>query len=527
MYFPRCVAIAFGLFASTVLSTAQAPAGFEGFVSPTNATPANIYAVDVNNDGMTDIVQDTAQSPSAFTVNINNGGAGWSTPFTYNLPVSSTLPMPIATADFNNDGNVDIAVVLVNTSQIAVYLGRGDGSFQAPVISTVSLPSGWHLITGGAAAADFNANGNVDLVAWTGNYVSPSDEGTTALYVFEGDGNGNFSNPQEVLAGPSFQLNFQTFVGDYDSDGKADIAATTYTQNNDGSVAVTTMHVLYGNNDFTFEGTTPYMQNGPSMFVIGSGDLNSDGYTDLYGLYGTSASQLATFYGNSSRTFTSYFMNLATDIDPVGATPDGASYTSQLTMADFNGDVRMDLAAIAWNADSTQAYLAVFLAGANPGQFTEQLVALPSTYLWETTPVAGLFSGGFLTPDIVLNQSPNGGSPPQNTPSFLDKELNEATSGYFGPCSTPEHGEGFNVCNAGTVDGSTALFGAAVNSFGKLRKVELWVDGVKVQEQYHIWDQHAFFEWASTFPSGTHFATFYAADIDNRLQRYDFSFTIP
>jgi hypothetical protein len=188
----------------------------------------------------------------------------------------------------------------------------------------------------------------------------------------------------------------------------------------------------------------------------------------------------------------------------------------------------MDLAAVGWNANYNQAYLAVFLAGSNPGEFTEQLVALPDTYIYETAPVAGLFSGGFLTPDAVLNQSPNGGSPPQNTPSYLDAELNGATSGYFGPCSYPASSMGFNACNPGTVNGTTALFGTTVNSLGKLRKIELWVDGVKVQEQHHTWDQHAYFQWASSmFPSGTHNATFYAADVDNRLQHYDFTFDVP
>ncbi len=527
---PQCFAAFLCVLTSTVIASAQTPANFTGYGSTTGETPANIYPVDVNNDGLTDIVQDTAQSPSAFTVSINNGDGTFKPPVTYTLPASNTVPMPIATADFNNDGNIDIAVVLANTNQIAVYLGRGDGSFESPQISTINLPSGWKFMTGGAAAADFNADGNIDLVAWTSNVSTTGyTSSSTELYVLEGNGSGGFTNAYEILTGPPFQpAYFQALVGDYDSDGKADIAATTYVEDySSGANEYTTVHVLYGNNDFTFDDTTPYTQNGPSIFLIGSGDLNSDGYTDLYGLYGTNGSQLSVFYGNSSRTFDSYFMDLPVDTNPVGASWDGDDYISQLTMADFNGDARMDLAAIGWNADYNQAYLAVFLAGSNPGEFTEQLVTLPNTYIWETAPASGLFSGGFLTPDVVLNQSPNGGSPPQNIPSYLDAELNDADSGYFGPCSYPTGGEGFNVCNPGTVNGTTALFGASVNSFGKVRKIELWVDGVKVQEQHHSWDGHAYFQWASTFSSGTHYATFYAADIDNRLQRYDFNFIMP
>jgi FG-GAP-like repeat len=526
MHPPRCVAIVLFLLTSITISEAQTPVNFTSYLSTSGETPSNLYPVDVNNDGLTDIVQDTALSPAAFTVNINNGDGTFKPPVTYALPVGNTIPNPIATADFNNDGNVDIAAVLVNTNQIALYLGKGDGGFQQPIISTISLPSGWHFICGGAAAADFNADGNVDLVAWAGNGTT-GDAGTTSLYVLEGNGNGGFTNPYQVLAGPSFQPDFQTLVGDFDSDGKADIAATTYSLNSEGNITATTVYVLYGNNDFTFDQTTPYTQNGPSVFIIGSGDLNSDGYTDLFGLYGTNGSELAVFYGNSSRTFDSYFTDLPADTNPLYAAPPSSSFSSQFTMADFNGDSHMDLAAFGWNADYNQAYLAVFLAGANPGQFTEQLIALPVSYLWGTPPVAGLYSGSYLTPDAIVNQSPNGGSPPQNTPSYLDEQANGADSGYFGPCPYPKSGQGFNVCDPGTVAGSTALFGASVSSFGKLRKVELWVDGVKVQEQHHTWDQHAYFQWASTFSPGQHQAMFYAADIDNHLQSYSFNFTIP
>jgi FG-GAP-like repeat len=431
--------------------------------------------------------------------------------------------MPIVTADFNNDGKVDVAVILSYTNQIAVYLGNGDGTLQSPILTTVNLPSGCEFGPAGSAAADFNADGNIDLVAWTDSGEYPS--GTTELVVLEGNGGGSFNtSPYSVLAGPSIMPGYQAYVGDFDSDGKADIAATTEVENSEGGIASTTLHVLYGNNDFTFDATTPYTAQG--LLIMGAGDLNSDGYTDIFaGVNLFTGQQLGVFYGNSSRTFDSDFTDISSSY-PFGAASDGWNWGSEFTMADYNGDGLMDLAAIAFSSDYQTAYVDFFLAGANPGEFTTQLVALSQTDKWESDPVSGLFSGSYLTPDLTLNQSPNGGSPPQNTPSYLVAELNLADSGWFGPCYYPKIGEGFDVCVPGTATGSSALFSTAVNSFGELRKVELWVDGVKVQEQHHTWGQHAYFDWTGTFSAGTHDATFYAADIDNRLQRYDFTFTI-
>ena len=119
---------------------------------------------------------------------------------------------------------------------------------------------------------------------------------------------------------------------------------------------------------------------------IGSGDLNSDGYTDLYGTDGST--RLGVFYGAGSRTFSSYFSTLPPGY--ITAPADGFQYNPQLAMADFNGDGRMDL--VAFNYVPVQGgsneYLAFFLAGANPGAFTIQTPSI-SSYIYDTAPVTG------------------------------------------------------------------------------------------------------------------------------------------
>jgi hypothetical protein len=485
-------------------------------------TPANIYTADLNNDGIDDVIQDTAQSPAGFTLSLGNGDGTFKAPVFYKFPTTTTGVMAMTTGDFNNDGKADVAVMLSSTNQIAVYLGNGDGTFPAPKISTLPLATGFGFTNLGSAAADFNGDGNVDLVTYADspNMSNPGTSNATQLYVLQGDGTGGFLNPHLLLTGPPRYLMFQVFVGDFDADGKADIVTTQPIGGGiGGGASSTTLHVLYGNNDFTFTDTGQYTSLG--SLTIASGDLNSDGFSDVFGDTGT---QLLFFYGNSSRTFNIYFNILVTANN--GAPSDGWSPQAQYVMGDFNGDGRMDLATY-YNTQTTGAENGVkfYLAGANPGEFTVQTMTLPYNYTWTTAPLVGLFHN-HLTPALVFNQSPNGGGPPQNTPSYLVTERNQATSGYFGPCYFPTSGQGFNVCVPGTVSGSTANFKASANSFGKMRKIELWVDGKKVSEQHHTWDQHAYFNFSSTFAAGPHSATFFAADVDNRLQRYDMTFTI-
>lgn len=490
---------------SPAFSFSQNSASFN--IATSNASsddPGNVYAVDVNNDGLTDVVEDSGYSnSSSFYVSINNGNGTFRAPVEYTLPVNQYVAMCIAAADYNNDGKVDLAVPLGGTNQIAVYLGNGDGTFQTPVISAVNLPQGYTFDgQAGCTAGDFNADGKIDLVAWAQGGV----------FAIQGAGNGSFSASPYPVSVSGFPSLSGIYAGDYNGDGKADIAIPV--QNDNGG---TTVYVLYGNSDFTFNATTPYTYNG--ILWVGSGDLNSDGITDLY-MVTNSAQQLGVFYGTTSDTFDSYWINTPAGYS-VGAGSVSPPWTSQLIMADYNGDGRMDIAAVA--GYSGEQYVLFFLAGANPGEFTTQAVALPRVSGWLTAPVTGLLSGGYLKPDVTLDQSNNGSDDP--TPSTLPALLN-TTSGYFGFCPYPKSGKGFRVCAAGLSEGNIAAFSTAADSFGKMRKIELWVDGAKVQEQDHAWDTHAYFDWAGTFSSGTHHGTFYAYDVDNSVQRYDFSFNV-
>src|SRR5215475_1197614 len=81
------------------ICAAQVPVSFSGTTSVSGDTPANIFTADVNNDGFTDIIQDSGQSPSGFTVSIANGDGTFQAPVFYALPGTQDVVMPLITAD--------------------------------------------------------------------------------------------------------------------------------------------------------------------------------------------------------------------------------------------------------------------------------------------------------------------------------------------------------------------------------------------------------------------------------------------
>jgi hypothetical protein len=142
---------------------------------------------------------------------------------------------------------------------------------------------------------------------------------------------------------------------------------------------------------------------------------------------------------------------------------------------------------------------------------------------FQSDPVVGNFNGD-QKPDIAINAA----TATDMTPTTLGVGVNANTSGFYGGCNYPTSGEGIHVCSpTGQVAAGTISFAATANSFGQLRKMELWVDGVKVGEDHWIWGQSGRLNMNdSNLSAGSHKATIYAADIDNRLQRYDFTFAV-
>ena len=123
--------------AAATVCQAQASPTFVNHVSGSGAVPAHIYSVDVNNDGIPDIIADTANAPNGFNVQLGNGDGTFKAPVFHPVADGGVSPTPMATGDYNNDGKADLAVVLPGKNQLVVFRGNGDGTFQAGKYSTL------------------------------------------------------------------------------------------------------------------------------------------------------------------------------------------------------------------------------------------------------------------------------------------------------------------------------------------------------------------------------------------------------
>lgn len=150
-----------------------------------------------------------------------------------------TRPLQLALGDLNEDGRLDLVIGTGgNPAQlnggVSVLLGKGDGTFQAPV-EILGQTTG-----GRVALGDLNGDGHLDLVA-----ENEKPQFTFNVTVLLGNGDGSFRAPSNLA--PHDEDSFFGVGGltitDFDQDGRADVlvgsngdqALIIYPGNGDGS----------------------------------------------------------------------------------------------------------------------------------------------------------------------------------------------------------------------------------------------------------------------------------------------------
>src|SRR5579864_2672893 len=128
---------------------------FNKLEMPTGKSPESVAAGDFNRDGYPDfVVVNNADATVAVYLGKADGTFTALTPFSTG---AATAPTAVAIADFNGDGKLDLAVTLNGANKVAIFTGKGDGTFNAEVgFATGSGPIA-------LVAADFNGDKKLDL----------------------------------------------------------------------------------------------------------------------------------------------------------------------------------------------------------------------------------------------------------------------------------------------------------------------------------------------------------------------------
>jgi hypothetical protein len=178
---------------------------------PAGSSPTGLVTGDFNGDGKLDLaLMDSCGScgvsPNLVSILLGNGDGSFRAAGTY---ASGGGPIGIVTADFNTDGNLDLALANEVDNTVSILLGNGDGSFKAQ--TTVAVGARPYSL----ASGDFNGDSKTDLVT-----LNISD-GTVTVLLSNGAGTFNrVDSSSGVGSGPS--LNVLT-VGDFNQDGKLDL----------------------------------------------------------------------------------------------------------------------------------------------------------------------------------------------------------------------------------------------------------------------------------------------------------------
>ena len=92
---------------------------------------------DFNRDGTPDlvVVNNAFNQPGSISILLGDGSGGFLPPVSYR--VGGAVPVWPAVADFNRDGNPDLAISVTTTDSVAVLLGNGDGTFEPAMNYTV------------------------------------------------------------------------------------------------------------------------------------------------------------------------------------------------------------------------------------------------------------------------------------------------------------------------------------------------------------------------------------------------------
>ena len=260
---------------------------------------------------------------------------------------SSRFGYRLSAGDFNADGKTDLVVGAFSYSSYAgrAYIFHNDGSIPTTAASADVIIDGEaesrfsvYLVAG-----DFNADGRTDLAVGANQYATY----TGRVYIFYNDGSipTSAASADVIIDGEAENdhLGWALISGDFNSDGKMDLAAGAYGYSSNGRV-----YIFYNDGSIpTAAASADHIITGQSGSYLGyslsAGDFNADGKTDLVAgafNYSLNDGRAYIFYNDGSIPTDAASADVIID----GETGAGSRFSISFSAGDFNADGKTDLA---------------------------------------------------------------------------------------------------------------------------------------------------------------------------------------
>ncbi len=209
----------------------------------------------------------------------------------------------LVTADYNNDGHLDLLILRAETNHALIFLGQGDGTFKKLPDDKYLGADAWPIYTNPrrfypqhVATGDLNADGKMDLAVCTADLEPATPDYVLVLYGL-GDGWFGSAFPYQVGRDP-----WNAAIADLNGDGRQDIVVNNH--------AEATIAVLLGQDQPPSFAAARFYACAHPANALAVGDYNNDARLDLAVVGGdkTEASAVqefgTVFLGNGDGTFT-------------------------------------------------------------------------------------------------------------------------------------------------------------------------------------------------------------------------------
>ncbi|MBM0276675.1 FG-GAP-like repeat-containing protein [Micromonospora tarensis] len=342
---------------------------------------------DFNGDGRDDaamLYRYTDTSIESFTSLSNDAGGFGAFNGSYKLPVNSWGwdSFKTITGDFNGDGRSDLAAMYYQSNgSITMHtalanISGGFGAFAGSLTIPASEGRLWDSIR--LFSGDFNGDGRADAAMLYRNADTSIDLLTSLGN--EAGGFGAFTASYKLPARSWGWDSFKTITGDFNGDGRSDLAAMYYHSNNSISLNTALANANGGFGAFTTSLTIPASEGRLwDSIRLFSGDFNGDGRTDAAMLYrnADTSIDLLTSLGNEAGGFGAFTASYKLPVKSWG-------WDSFKTITgDYNGDGRSDLAAMYYQSDgSITMHTALANTSGGFGAFAGSLT-VPATARWK------------------------------------------------------------------------------------------------------------------------------------------------